>query len=313
MSLQVVHDWRGLPAAHRGASVALGNFDGVHLGHQRVIAAASEAAARIDAPLGVVSFEPHPRVFFQPDAEPFRVMSLNQQARALEVLGVGLFYALPFGAEMAGMSDEDFARQVLADGLGARWVSVGFDVTYGKGRTGGPEELQAAGGRLGFGVSVVERVADENDLKLSSSAVRDALKAGRPEQAAAILGRPFAIEAEVIHGDKRGRELGVPTANMRLGDYVRPRYGIYAVRARLPDGRILDGVASLGVRPMFETPEPLLEVWLFGFEGNLYGQVMETELIAWIRPEMNFDGLDALRAQIDDDAAQARRLLQAAR
>jgi len=310
VSLTVVHGWRGLPDDQRGASVALGNFDGVHLGHQRVIAAAAEAARRHGARLGVVGFEPHPRVFFQPDAEPFRVMSLGQQARALEALGVELFYVLPFDADMAGLSDAAFVDAVLVEGLGVRWVSVGFDVTYGKGRSGGPDQLRAAGERHGFGVTVVDRVADARDLKLSSTAVRDALHAGRPEEAAAILGRSFAIEGEVVHGDKRGREIGVPTANVRLGDYVRPRYGIYAVRTRLPDGRVFDGVASLGVRPMFEVAEPLLEVWLFDFEGDLYGQVIETDLVAWLRPEMSFDGLESLKAQIDDDAAAARSILR---
>ena len=310
MGLTVVRDWRNLPRGERGASVALGNFDGVHLGHRRVIAAAREAADRIGAPLGVVSFEPHPRVFFQPDAEPFRVMTQNQQARALAAMGVDLFYELPFDAAMAGMSDTDFAEQVLAQGLGARWVSVGFDVTYGKGRTGGPAELKAAGERLGFGVSVVDRVDDPDGMKLSSSAVREALQAGRPGDAAAILGRGFAIEGEVVHGDKRGREIGVPTANVRLGDYVRPKYGVYAVTARLPDGRSFHGVANLGVRPMFELPEPLLEAWLFDFDEDLYGRVIEVELTGFIRDEMNFDSLEGLKAQIDDDAAQARWLLE---
>jgi len=311
VSLPVVRDWRGLPDAQRGASVALGNFDGVHLGHQRVIAAAREAGERIGAPLGVVGFDPHPRLFFQPDAEPFHVMTIAQQARALEALGVERFYLLPFDAVMASMSDEEFAREVLAEGLGVRWVSAGFDVTYGKGRSGGPDHLRDQGERLGFGVTVVGRVADGEGLKLSSSAVRDALHAGHPEQAAAILGRPFAIEGEVIHGDKRGREMGVPTANVALGDYVRPRYGIYAVRVRLPDGRMVDGVANLGVRPMFERAEPLLEVWLFDFDESLYGQVIETELHAYLRPEMSFDGLAALKAQIDADAVQARAALKA--
>lgn len=306
MTLTIVRDWRNLPNDQRRAAVALGNFDGVHLGHQRVIEAARKAAGRLGVPLGVVSFEPHPRVYFQPDAEPFRVMSQDQQARALAALGVDLFYELPFDAEMAGMSDREFAEQVLGRGLGARWVAVGFDVTYGKGRTGGPTELAIAGQLHGFGVSVVDRVDDAGGMKLSSTAVRDALHAGRPEQAAAILGRPFAIEGEVIHGDKRGRAIGVPTANVRLGDYVRPKYGVYATRTRLPDGRVLDGVANLGVRPMFESPEPLLEVWLFDFDGDLYGQVIETDLVAYLRPEMTFGGLEPLKAQIEVDAAAAR-------
>ena len=311
MSLTIVHDWRDLPQAQRGAAVALGNFDGVHAGHRKVIEAAAAAGRDLGAPLGVVSFEPHPRVFFQPDAEPFRVMTLHQQARALEALGVELFYVLPFDAALAGLTDGEFVDQVLVDGLGVKAVAVGFDVTYGKGRSGGPDELRRAGEKHGFRVEVVDRVADAHDLKLSSTAVRDALHAGRPEEAAAMLGRPFAIEGEVIHGDKRGRTIGVPTANIALGDYVRPKYGIYAARTRLPDGRVVAGVASLGVRPMFETPEPLLEVWLFDFDEDLYGRVVETELVAYLRPELKLDGLEALKAQIAEDARRARAVLDA--
>lgn len=309
MPIQVIHGWKDLPAGTRGAAVALGNFDGVHLGHQRVIADARAAAAALSVPSGVISFEPHPRRYFQPDAEPFRVMTPAQLARALEAIGVDRLHLLPFDDAMAGMTDEAFAREVLAEGLGVRHVAVGFDITFGKGRTGSPESLRAYGEQHGFTVSVAEAVEDPAGLKLSSTAVREALQAARPQDAAAILGRPFAIEGEVIHGDKRGRGIGVPTANIRLGDYVRPAYGIYAVRTRLPDGRCVDGVASLGIRPMFETPEPLLEVWLFDFDSDLYGQTVETELIAWLRPELRFDDLDALKVQIDADADAARAAL----
>ncbi len=309
MAPRIIRAWRGLGPQDRGAAVAIGAFDGVHRGHQAVIAEAARAAATIGAPLGVVSFDPHPRRFFQPDAAPFRLMTPDQMARALAPLGVERLDLLPFDAEMAAMSDTGFAREVLADGLGIRHAAVGFDFTFGKGRTGSPESLRACGEDLGFTVSVSERIDDADGLKLSSSAVREALKAGDMARAAAILGRPFAIEGEVIHGDKRGRTIGVPTANISLGGYMRPAYGVYATRTRLPDGRVVDGVASLGVRPMFPTDAPLLEVWLFDFDGDLYGQTVETELVAWLRPEMSFDGLDALKAQIDADAAAARAAL----
>ena len=311
MSIQLIRDWRDLPASRRGAAAALGAFDGVHRGHQAVIASARDAADRLDAPLAVVSFDPHPRRFFQPDAAPFRLMSAGQMARALEPLGVQRLYLLPFDARMAALSDTDFAEQVMADGLGLKHAAVGFDFTYGKGRTGSPDALARAGARLGFTVSVTDRVDDRGGLKLSSSAVREALDAGDMARAARILGRPFAIEGEVVHGDKRGRTIGVPTANIRLGDYMRPAYGVYATRTRLPDGRVIDGVANLGVRPMFEIAEPLLEVWLFDFEGDLYGQTVETELVARLRGEMNFDDLDALKTQIDADASAARAVLAA--
>ena len=309
MSIRLIPRWRGLSPSDRGAAVAVGAFDGVHRGHRAVIADARAAAERLGVPLGGVRFEPHPRRHFQPDAAPFRLMTPDQMARALEPLGVDRLYLLPFDGEMAAMSDREFAQAVLHDGLGIRHAAVGFDFTFGKGRSGSPSALAAYGRTLGFTVSVADRVDDPDGLKLSSSAVREAVNAGDMDRAAAILGRPFAIQAEVIHGDKRGREIGVPTANMTLGDYMRPDLGVYATRTRLPDGRVLDGVASLGVRPMFRTDDPMLEVWLFDFDGDLYGQVLETELIAFLRPEAVFDGLDALKVQIEADAAAARAVL----
>jgi riboflavin kinase/FMN adenylyltransferase len=309
--MRIVRDWRGLSDADRGAAVAVGAFDGVHRGHQAVIAEARAAAARLGAPLGVVSFDPHPRRWFQPDAAPFRLMTVDQMAQALAPLGVDILYLLPFDGEMAGMSDAGFAEQVLAKGLGVRHAAVGFDFTFGKGRSGSPDALRTYGERLGFTVSVAGRIDDPDGLKLSSSAVREALKAGDMDRAAAILGRPFAIRGDVIHGDKRGRTIGVPTANIDLGDYMRPAYGVYAIRARLPDGRMFDGVASLGVRPMYALETPLLEAWLFDFDGDLYGQALDVQLIAWLRGEQTFDGLDALKDQIERDAAAARAVLSA--
>ncbi len=307
--VEVIRGWRGLPASQRGAAVAVGAFDGVHRGHQAVIASAREAAQRLGAPLAVVSFDPHPRRLFQPEAAPFRLMTADQMARALAPLGVDRLYLIPFDAEMAGMSDEAFARRVLSEGLGVVHVAVGFDFTFGKGRSGSPEALRTYGQELGFTVSVTDRIDDVSGLKLSSSAVSEALKAGDMDRAAAILGRPFAIRGEVIHGDKRGRTIGAPTANIAMGEYMRPAYGVYATRTRLPDGRVIKGVANLGVRPMFEIEQPLLEVWLLDFDESLYGQVLETELVAFLRGEMKFDGLDALKVQIDADAAAARALL----
>ncbi|ADL01546.1 bifunctional riboflavin kinase/FAD synthetase [Brevundimonas subvibrioides] len=309
MPTEIITGWADMAPASRGAAAALGAFDGVHRGHQAVIASARQAADRLQCPLAVVSFDPHPRRWFQPDAAPFRLMTPGQMARALEPLGVARLHLLPFDAEMAAMTDTAFARRVLCEGLGLKHAAVGFDFTYGKGRTGSPDALAKAGADLGFSVSVTNRIDDIGGLKLSSSAVREALHAGDMARAAAILGRPFAIEGEVVHGEKRGRTIGVPTANVRLGDYMRPAYGVYATRTRLPDGRVIDGVANLGVRPMFEIVEPLLEVWLFDFAEELYGQVVETELVALLRGEMNFDGLDALKTQIDSDAGMARIVL----
>ena len=307
--VEIVTDWRDLPDRLRGAAVAIGAFDGVHRGHQAVIARARAAADQLAVPLAVVSFDPHPRRWFQPEAAPFRLMTPAQMARAMNPLGVDRLHLLPFDSAMAAMSDEAFVGHVLVNGLGFRHAAVGFDFTYGKGRTGSAEGLRRHGETLGFGVTVVDRIDDPDGLKLSSSGVREALKAGDMTRAAAILGRPFAIEGEVIHGDKRGRTIGVPTANVALGDYMRPAYGVYATRTRLPDGRLLDGVANLGVRPMFEINQPLLEVWMFDFAGDLYGRTVETELVAFLRGEMKFDGLEALKRQIDADAVEARRVL----
>lgn len=309
MTIEVIRDWRGLTEAQKGAAVAVGAFDGVHRGHQAVIAGAREAAQRLGVPLGVVSFHPHPRRLFQPDVAPFALMTPDQMARALDELGIYRLYLLPFDRDMAGLTDEAFARQVLAESLGIKHAAVGFDFTFGKGRSGSPDLLTQYGQSLGFTVSVTERKDDSDGLKLSSSAVREALKAGDMARANAILGRPFAISGEVIHGDKRGRTIGVPTANIAMPNYMRPAYGVYATRTRLPDGRVINGVANLGVRPMYEIEDPLLEVWLFDFNESLYGQTVETELVAFLRGEMKFDNLDALKVQIDADAKAAKAAL----
>lgn len=310
MSLQVIHGWKRLAPGDRGAAVALGNFDGVHLGHQRVIAGAAEAARRLSVPLGVISFDPHPRRLFQPDEPAFRLMTTGQQARALAALGVDRLYVLSFDFEMASLTDREFVERVLHQGLGVRHVAVGFDISFGKGRTGSPQAMRDYGQALGFSVSVAE-AAGAGGQKYSSTAVREALRQGRPEDAAAILGRPFAIEGVVHRGKQLGRELGFPTANVPLADYVTPRLGIYATRTRLPDGRVIPGVASVGTNPTTGEVEARLEVWLFDFNEDLYGQVIETDLIAFLRPEEKFASLELMVEQIHRDAAQARAILGA--
>jgi len=311
--LQIVSDWRGLGEDLKGASVALGNFDGVHRGHQRVIAAAAtaarETAASSNTPLGVITFEPHPRRYFQPNAEPFRLMTPGQIGRAVEALGVDILYILPFDAGMAAMTDEAFAQQVLSDGLGITHVAAGFDITFGKDRTGDPDSLRRYGEQFGFTVSIAEKLGDEGEDKFSSSAVRRTLQDGRPDRAAEILGRPFSIEGVVVEGQKLGRQLGFPTANVPLGDYVVPKFGVYATRTRLADGRLVAGASNLGVNPTTGEVAPRLEAWLFEFDEDLYGQVIETELVAYLRPEEKFDSLDALKAQVMADGAAARALL----
>jgi riboflavin kinase/FMN adenylyltransferase len=308
VTFKIIHGWKHLDDADRGAAVALGNFDGVHLGHQRVIADAAVAARRLSAPLGVISFEPHARMHFAPDSPPFRLMTPHQLARAVEALGVERLYLLPFGVEMANFSDHDFAKVVLAEGLGVRHVAIGFDVTFGKNRTGDPSSMRRFGEKMGFSVSVADAVSVEG-VKLSSTAVREALSAGKPGAAAAILGRPFAIEGVVQKGRQLGRKLGFPTANVLLADYVAPKFGVYATRTRLADGRRLGGVANIGVNPTTGVVEPRLEVWLFDFDEDIYGEVIETELIEFLRPEEKFPSIPAMVEQIWRDAGRARQMV----
>lgn len=318
MSLEVFHGWKDLAPAARGAALALGNFDGVHRGHQRVIADAAQAAARLGAPLGVISFEPNPRLHFQPDQPPFRLMTPNQLARTLDGLGVDRLYLLPFGAEMAEFSDRDFVETVLVKGLGARHVAVGFDVTFGKGRTGDPDGMRRYGETFGFSVSVASKLDMDGGVKVSSTEARNALHAGHPEKAAFILGRPFAIEGVVQKGRQLGRQLGIPTANVALGDYVTPKFGVYATRTRLADGRELPGVANIGVNPTTGLVDARLEVWLFDFDEDIYGELIETDLVAFLRPEQTFTDAEgnfdvpAMVEQIHLDADQARRILMPA-
>jgi riboflavin kinase/FMN adenylyltransferase len=308
--LRVIKGWKDLPQGDRGAAVAMGNFDGVHRGHQQVIALAAKAAGELGAPLGVITLEPHPRLYFRPGEPAFLLMKPDQQARALEALGVDMLYVLPLDPELANMTDREFAQTVLHRGLGARHVAVGFDNSFGKNRTGSPETMQVYGAEMGFGVSVAEPVEDSAGEKFSSTHVREALRDGRPGVAAQILGRPFAIEGLVQRGRQLGRKLGFPTANVALGDYVIPKFGVYATRTRLPDGRDIPGVANIGINPTIEgTRAPLLEVWLFDFDEDIYDQVIETDLIAFLRPELKFDGLESMTVQVMKDAATARDLL----
>jgi riboflavin kinase / FMN adenylyltransferase len=239
-------------------------------------------------------------------------MKPDQQARALEKLGVDMLYVLPLDAELAEMTDRQFATQVLHEGLGARHVAVGFDNSFGKGRTGTPETMRAYGKELGFGVSVAEPVGDLDGDKFSSTAVREALREGKPEVAAEILGRPFAVEGPVQRGRQLGRKLGFPTANVDMADYVSPRFGVYATRTRLSDGREVPGVANIGVNPTVQgITRPLLEVWLFDFDEDIYDRIIETSLIHFLRPEEKFDSVEIMTEQVMRDAAQARALLGA--
>lgn len=305
--MHIHDDWKGLPADARGATVAMGNFDGVHIGHRAVIDA---ARAAVDAPLGVVLFEPHPREFFVPDGAPFRLMNAESRANRLARLGVAHLFQLPFGAVLAGLSPEVFAREVLVEGLGVRHVAVGADFQFGKGRAGDAQTLCDLGAGLGFGTTVVPLVGDGE--RYSSSAIRDALSEGRVQDAARMLGHWHRIEGEVLHGDKRGRDLGFPTANMQIDRLHRPAFGIYAVLVDVLTGShkgSYKGVASLGVRPTFGVNRPNLESFIFDFQGSLYGEHLSVALVDYLRPELKFDDVDALVAQMRQDSATARALL----
>lgn len=304
--MKIIRHWQGVAPEDRGASIAMGNFDGVHLGHRSVI-----EAALPHGPLGVLTFEPHPREFFAPDAPPFRLMNAEARANRLAKIGVERLYELPFGAAMAGLSPEDFAREVLAEGLGIAHVTVGRDFCFGKGRKGQAEDLERLGRAMGFGVTIAPLLR-AGGKEISSTAIRNALSEGRPRDAATMLGHLHRIEGEVLHGEKRGRELGFPTANMSVAGLHLPRLGVYAVKVDVltgPQAGSYGGAASLGVRPMFGENTPNLETFLFDFKGDLYGQHLSVALVDYLRPELKFDGLEALVAQMDADCAKARAIL----
>jgi riboflavin kinase/FMN adenylyltransferase len=282
-----------------------------------VIEAADRAARTAPGaplPLGAMTFEPHPRRLFQPGAPPFALSTLRTKARRIEDLGADFLYVQAFDQVFASHSAEWFVAEVLVRGLGVSHVVIGEDYHFGKGRGGNAALLRAMAGDLGFSVTTVAPVYCQDGRVLSSTRVREAIQAGRMDEAAAVLGRPWEVEGRVEHGDARGRTIGFPTANLRLGDYVAPAVGVYAVRAGIDRGLETmwhNGVANYGRRPTFGHNSPLLEVHLFDFDGDLYGQHLRVQLVAHLRPERTFSGLEALKAQIDADAHDARRLLDA--
>ncbi len=312
--MKIFRHYEDVPDSCKGAVVAIGNFDGVHRGHQALIARAVALAKTQLAPLGVLAFEPHPQEFFRPEAESFRLTPLRTKAPLLAECGVEVLYALPFDSSMSQKSAEEFVRDVLVNGLGVRGVVVGADFRFGKGRAGDAAFLEEAGRRFGFAVEIFDALIAHDAQKISSSEIRAALKERQPEVAAKLLGHWWTIEGRVEKGDARGRELGFPTANMALDGYLKPAFGIYAVRATVLENekpvRTYDGVASLGIRPMFETDLPLLESYLFNFSGDLYGKHLAVDLVAYLRPEMKFDSVDALKTQMAKDCDRARTLLR---
>ncbi|HEX4272409.1 MAG TPA: bifunctional riboflavin kinase/FAD synthetase [Rhizomicrobium sp.] len=311
--MRIFRHYDDVPATLKGAVVAIGNFDGVHRGHRALIAEAKLQAEARRGPLAVLSFEPHPQEFFRPSPECFRLTPLRTKARLLSDLGVDALFALTFDGDLARRSPQDFVLNVLVEGLGISGAVVGHDFEFGQKRAGNLATLAYMGEMEGFGVTAFDTVTAAGDEKISSTLIRRLLKDAKPEEAARLLGRPWAVEARVEHGDARGRTMGFPTANMHLGHCLAPAFGVYAVRVNILEGdRAVsrhDGVANFGIRPMYQVDVPLMETHLFDFDGDLYGKYLSVELIRYIRPEAKFDGLPALVAQIAADAAMAREIL----
>ncbi|MCZ8368605.1 MAG: bifunctional riboflavin kinase/FAD synthetase [Porphyrobacter sp.] len=300
-----------VPDALRGAIIALGNFDGFHRGHQAVAGEAITWAQAEGRPSIIATFDPHPVTFFKPDLAPFKLTTLEQRQELYLAAGATAMLVFHFDAALAGTSAEDFIRDILIERFGAHGVVTGGDFTFGKGAKGNVASLRTLGGELGLQSRVVEAVAADGEV-VSSSRIRQALRDGDPQEAARLLTRPFAIRGIVEHGDKRGRIIGYPTANLGVENYLRPKYGIYAVTGRiLATGQVLQGAANIGIRPQFEPPKELLEPFFFDFSGDLYGQEIEVAFHHYLRGEAKFDSLEALIEQMDKDCAEARRLLSA--
>ncbi|MEL7446619.1 MAG: bifunctional riboflavin kinase/FAD synthetase [Pseudomonadota bacterium] len=298
-----------VPEALRGAVIALGNFDGFHRGHQAVAGEAIEWAHKDGRPSIIATFDPHPVRFFKPDVPPFRLTTLEQRQELYLAAGATAMLVFHFDGELAGTSAEDFITQILIKRFGAHGVVTGGDFTFGKGAKGNVDLLRTLGSEHGLHSRVVDAVADGGAV-VSSSRIREALRTGDPQLAAELLSRPFAIRGIVEHGDKNGRKLGYPTANLAIDKYLRPKYGVYAVTGKiLSSGEKLNGAANIGVRPQFDPPKELLEPHFFDFSGDLYGQEIEVAFHHFLRGEAKFNSLDALIAQMDEDCRVAKGLL----
>jgi len=311
--MRIIRDYTFVNPEDRGASAAIGNFDGVHLGHRAVIDIARDAGEAIGAPCGVLTFDPHPRAYFAPQADPFRLMGPAAKATELAKIGVERLYQLNFNAALAALTPEEFATRVIHEGLGLKHVVVGADFCFGQGRAGKSADLQKFGDELGFGVSVAELI-EGTQGQVSSTRIRQALADGKPRDAASMLGHWHRIEGMVIGGEQRGRELGYPTANMSIDGLHPPRFGVYAVLVEVqvgPHAGKYHGVASMGVRPMFGENRPNLETFIFDFTGDLYGSTLSIALVEYLRGEEKFDGLDALITQMDADSVKSRAILAA--
>jgi riboflavin kinase/FMN adenylyltransferase len=304
----IVKNLSDAPAAAKGAVVAIGNFDGVHRGHQGLLAKAKAIATSHHAKLAALIFEPHPREFFQPNAPDFKLTPLATKAWLLARYGVEVLFALPFDAAMAGRSADAFMAEILRDGLGAKHIVVGPDFQFGKGRSGNIDALKAFCAANGIGVTIMSAVGEGAVAKISSTVIRELLQGGKPDVAARLMGHWWSVAGKVDEGDKRGRTIGFPTANVSLKGYLQPALGVYAVKVEIA-GKLYGGVANFGRRPTFDKRDVLLEVHVFDFSGDLYGQEIVVSFVAYLRPEQKFAGLDALKEQIAKDVERARGML----
>lgn len=306
--MQIYTHWTDIPEEAKGCSAAIGNFDGVHRGHRHVI-----DLARAHGPLGIVTFEPHPREFFAPGAPPFRLMNAESKANRLAKLGVEHLFQLPFNAELAAKTPEEFAREIIVEGLGLKHIVVGADFCFGSKRAGKVEDLKRFGDEMGFGVTVADLLKTDSGVS-SSSAIRAALAEGEPRKAHEMLGHWHRIEGKVNHGDKRGRDLGFPTANMSIDGLHAPKFGVYAVLLDVltgPHKGHYQGAASLGVKPTFGANMPCLETFIFDFKGDLYDEHLSVAFVEYLRPELVFTGIEGLIDQMNADCDQAREILGA--
>jgi riboflavin kinase/FMN adenylyltransferase len=306
----VVHGTSDVPAGAQGGAFAIGNFDGVHRGHQALLRAATDRAAALGAPAGVILFEPHPREFFQPDKPHFRLTPLERKLELLEQFGLDAAVVLKFDAALAGLPAQAFIERIVVDALAARHVIVGYDFHFGKARTGDPETMRRAGEALGFGVTVVAQMGEAGEV-FSSNAIRAELAQGDVTGAAQMLGHWWRVSGKVIGGFRRGTGLGFPTANIALAPGTALAHGIYAARV-YAGGLVYGGAAYLGTRPTFDDGAPMLEVFLFGFDGDLYGRDIAVELIGYVRADAKFASIEALKEQIAKDCARAQEMLDAA-
>ena len=304
--MQIFRDYKNLPAEVKGSTVVIGNFDGLHNGHRMLIELARKKSKEAENKLLILTFDPHPRRYFMPDAPPFLITPNKHHEELLATTKADYALYLKFDQELAHLSADDFMQVILKDALGAKQIVIGDDFCFGKGRKGNLDTLKDAG----FHVTALGKIVDHGGRRYSSSRIRDAISGGDMKKAQLIMGHPFEIRGAVIHGDKRGRELGYPTANIRMGDYIHPAYGVYACQVKIEGEDVWRAAATnIGIRPMFESPEALIEAFILDYSGDLYDKVLRVRPLRKVRDEMKFESLDELIAQIEQDCIKVREIM----